>query len=399
MFLNQIDSSYSFQNKLILMRVDFNVPIDNGKITDDFRIRAALPTIRYILNKEGKLVLISHLGRPKGQVNSKYSLFPIVQRLQELIPEYDVFFAKDCIGEESKRHINALKASQVCVLENVRFHPEETKNEKYFSKELAHGANIFINNAFGSCHRAHSSVVGITSYVKTCLAGFLVEKELFQLQKLIETKNKPFVSILGGGKVSDKIDLVYRLLTYSDIVLIGGGMAYTFLAALGYQIGKSLCEHDKLDIAKRIISKAKEMNKHLILPKDVVVSQQISNNTPILTCPYNQIPSDKMGLDIGIQTQTLFNKYIEQAKTIFWNGPLGVFECKPFSQGTNLVIKSIAKATEKGAFSLIGGGDSASAIQKMGYENLFSHISTGGGASILFLSGANLPGVDVLKKS
>ena len=380
------------KNKRVLVRVDFNVPQDDvGKITDDSRIVGALPTIRYLVEQQAKVVLMSHLGRPKGEVNMKYSLAPAAERLSELLGQ-PVKMAKDVIGTDADQVVAGLKAGEVCLLENLRFHKEEEKNEPEFAKKLASYGDIYVNDAFGTAHRAHASTEGVAHYLPA-VSGFLIEKELQFLGKALEDPDRPFVAILGGAKVSDKIGVINNLLEKVDVLIIGGGMAFTFAKAQGGEIGKSLLEADRLDYAREMIEKAKRKGVQLLLPVDTVAADAFSNDAKIEVVPTEKIPEGYMGLDIGPKAQQAFADAIRSAKTVVWNGPMGVFEMSNFAKGTQAVAKALA---ESGATTIIGGGDSAAAVVQLGYGDKMSHISTGGGASLEYLEGLVLPGVAAL---
>ncbi len=386
----------SLSGKRVFTRVDFNVPLEGGRVTDDTRIRETLPTLRYAMEKGARLVLASHLGRPKGQPNPKYSLRPVAGKLAELLGK-PVEFASDCIGAEAEAKSKALGDGGVLVLENVRYHPEEEKNDEAFSKQLAALCDgLFVCDAFGSAHRAHASVVGITKFVEKAAAGFLMEKELAYLGKAVSNPDRPLVAILGGAKVSDKIEVIENLMKLADAMLIGGAMAYTFLKSQGIPIGKSLVEDDKLDLARKILSDAKHRNFKLLLPADHVLGEEVKAGTETDVAPINRTADFWMGLDIGPETIAAYKAVLATAKTIIWNGPMGVFELEPFSKGTLAIAKAVAEATEKGATSIIGGGDSVAAVQQAGVAGKISHISTGGGASLEFLGGRKLPGVEAL---
>lgn len=379
-------------NKKVLVRCDFNVPIDvNGHITDTKRIDESLKTINYLISKNSKIILCSHLGRPKGKFNKKYSLSPVANYLSKKLKR-NVFMAKDVIGESAKTLAKNLKSGEILLLENVRFHPEEEKNDKEFSKNLASLAEVYINDAFGTAHRAHSSTAGVTKYLPSG-CGFLIEKEIKIMGKALENPKRPFIAILGGAKVSDKIGVIKNLLEKVDTLIIGGGMAYTFMNALGYSIGESICENDKINLAKDIMISAKEKNIKFLIPVDNKVGLEYSPETEYKIVKSDSIPEGFMGLDIGPKTEKLFSDELKNAGTIIWNGPMGVFEWKNFESGTLSVAKAVA---ESGAISIIGGGDSAAAIEKLGYSNKMTHISTGGGASLKFLEGADLPGISSL---
>ncbi|HEV3421617.1 MAG TPA: phosphoglycerate kinase [Candidatus Acidoferrum sp.] len=384
------------RGKRVFIRVDFNVPLKDGVITDDTRIRETLPTLKLAIEKGGRLVLASHLGRPKGGPDPKYSLKPAAKKLEELLGK-PVAFAADCVGPDAEAKSKALKDGDVLVLENVRFHPEEEKNGEGFSKQLASLCDgVFVCDAFGSAHRAHASVVGITKFVKQAAAGLLMEKELTYIGKAISNPTRPFVAILGGAKVSDKIEVVENLMKIADAMLIGGGMAYTFLKARGIGIGKSLVEEDKLDLARKILLDVKQKNFRLLLPLDNVVTPEFKADAPTKVVEVSAIPSDQMGLDIGPKTIAAYSTEIAKSKTIVWNGPMGVFEMPAFAKGTLAIAQAVAAATTAGATSIVGGGDSVAAIHQSGLADKISHISTGGGASLEFLGGRKLPGVEAL---
>lgn len=384
------------KNKRVLVRVDFNVPFDeNNKITDDKRIVESLPTIKKIISEGGKVILMSHLGRPKGKRDPKYSLAPVSKKLSELI-NTDVKFAPDCIGEDIKAMTLELKPGEILLLENLRFHEEEEKNAPEFAKQLAELGDVYVNDAFGSAHRAHASTEGVTKYIQTCVAGYLMQKELNYLGKAIANPVRPFCAILGGAKISGKIDVINNLMDKVDILIIGGGMAFTFFKAQGLEIGKSLLESEKVQLASDLLNKLKKSKLKFLLPVDVVVASEFKNDSPSEVVKVENIPADKMGLDIGPETIKLFKETILNSKTIVWNGPMGVFEFDNFAKGTFEIANALAEATEKGAITVIGGGDSAAAISKAGLENQVTHVSTGGGASLEFLEGKVLPGVAAL---
>jgi phosphoglycerate kinase len=384
------------RGKRVFIRVDFNVPLKDGIVTDDTRIRETLPTLKLAMQKGGRLVLASHLGRPKGGPDPKYSLKPAARKLEELLGK-PVAFAADCVGQDAEAKSKALADGDVLVLENVRFHPEEEKNDEGFSKQLAALCDgVFVCDAFGSAHRAHASVVGITKFVQQSAAGLLMEKELNYIGKAISNPSRPFVAILGGAKVSDKIEVVENLMKIADAMLIGGGMAYTFLKAQGRSIGKSLVEEDKLDLARKILAEVKQKNFKLLLPLDNVITPEFKADAPNTTVDVDAIPADQMGLDIGPKTIAAYSAEIAKAKTIVWNGPMGVFEMPAFARGTLAIAKAVAAATDAGATSIVGGGDSVAAVHQSGVSGKISHISTGGGASLEFLGGRKLPGVEAL---
>ena len=380
--------------KKVLVRCDFNVPIDSetGKITDNRRIRAALPTIQYLLDHNAKVILCSHLGRPKGEFNLKYSLKPVAEELSKLLNK-DVKLAKDVIGESAKELTTNMKEGNIVLLENVRFHKEEEQNDPEYSKALASMAEIYVNDAFGTAHRAHSSTTGVADYLPA-VSGFLIEKELEFLGGALENPAHPFVAILGGAKVSDKIGVIENLLDKVDTLIIGGGMAYTFYKAQGHHIGTSICEEDKLDLAKSILEKAQEKGVKLLLPVDNHVSSEYSNNGEEKMVNSTEIPDGFMGLDIGPKTIEKFEEAVKDAKTVVWNGPLGVCEFDKFATGTKAVATMLSKID---AITIIGGGDSAAAIEKLGLADKMTHISTGGGASLEFLEGKTLPGIACLQ--
>jgi phosphoglycerate kinase len=387
------------KGKRVFIRVDFNVPLSDEtprKVTDDTRIRETLPTLRLAIERGARLVLASHLGRPKGKLNEKYSLAPARLKLAELLGG-PVEFAADCVGAEAEAKSRALADGGVLLLENVRFHAEEEANDESFSRQLAGLCDgLFVCDAFGSAHRAHASVVGITRFVTQAAAGLLMERELTYLGKAISNPDRPFVAVLGGAKVSDKIEVVENLMRIADAMIIGGGMAYTFFRAQGIDIGKSLVEEDKLDLARKILGEAKQRNFRLLLPSDHVVASEFKADAQMKTLPIARTPAGWMGLDIGPETVAAFSAELSRAKTIVWNGPMGVFEMPAFARGTLGVARAVALATAAGATSIVGGGDSVAAVHQAGVADKISHISTGGGASLEFLAGEKLPGVEAL---
>ena len=381
--------------KRVLVRCDFNVPLDGTKITDETRIVAALPTIKYLLDHNAAVILCSHLGRPKGEFNMKYSLAPVAERLSEKLDK-KVVLAKDVIGPDAQKCVSEMKPGDVVLLENVRFHKEEEKNDPEFAKKLASFAEIYVNDAFGTAHRAHASTEGVAHYLPA-VAGFLIGKELDVMGKALENPARPFVAILGGAKVSDKIGVITNLLEKVDTLIIGGGMSYTFQKALGGSIGKSLCEEDKIDLAREMLEKAKEKGVRILLPVDNICGQEFSNDTLRITVHSKQIPDGWEGMDIGPQTQALFAAEIANAATVVWNGPMGVFEFPNFAGGTRAIAQALAD--NHNCVSIIGGGDSAAAVEQMGYADKMTHISTGGGASLEYLEGKELPGIAVIQNA
>jgi len=379
-------------NKRVIVRVDFNVPMNkSGEITDDKRIKGALETINYLIDNNCKVILMSHLGRPKDTYDEKYSLKPIAKRLSKLLGQ-DIIFANDTIGKDAKEKAANLKNGQILLLENVRFYKEEKKNDKAFAKELASMADVFVNDAFGTAHRAHASTAGIADYLPA-VCGFLIKKEIEIMGQALKNPKRPFVAILGGAKVSDKIGVIENLLDKVDSLIIGGGMAYTFLKAKGYQIGESICEDDKINLAKELMKKAEEKNVRLMLPIGSIVAKEFKNDTEFKYVPSDAMPDGWMGVDIGSLTIEKFTNEIKKARTIVWNGPMGVFEFENFAKGTSEIAKAVSEAD---AVSIIGGGDSAAAIEILGYADKVTHISTGGGASLEFLEGKILPGIECL---
>ncbi len=379
--------------KKVLVRVDYNVPMDKeGNITDDTRIRATIPTLEYLLSKNAAVILASHLGRPKGKVAPEFSLKPVAQRLSQLLFGREVQFAADCVGPEARRMSAALGSGQLLLLENLRFHAEEEKNDPDFAKQLAGLAEILVNDAFGVSHRAHASVHGITKYIPA-VSGFLMDKELLFLGQAVTNPARPFVAIIGGAKVSDKIGVIENLLHKVDTLIIGGGMANTFLAAQGYQTGKSLVEADKLELARELMAAAKTKGVSLLLPEDVVAADRFAADADRKTVPVDQIPAEWMALDIGPASAASYAAALTGAKTVVWNGPMGVFEFDAFAVGTEAVARAVAAS---GAKSIVGGGDSVAALEKLKLAGKITHISTGGGASLEFLEGKELPGIAAL---
>ena len=381
-------------NKKVLVRCDFNVPLDKetGKITNDLRIVAALPTIKYLLENNAKVILCSHLGKPKGEIKPELSLKPVANRLSEYLG-FEVKFSKDIVGENAKELSKELKPGKAILLENVRFDPREEKNDKEFSKELASLAEIYVNDAFGTAHRAHSSTVGVAEFLPAA-CGFLIEKEVEMLGDNLNNPERPFVAILGGAKVSDKIKVIENLLEKVDSIIIGGGMTYTFLKAMGYEIGNSICELDRIDIAKETIEKAEKKGVKLLFPIDTVCGKEFSNEAETIVVDSKEIPKGWQGLDIGPKAIEEFTQVLKNAKTVIWNGPLGVFEFEKFAKGTNAIAKVLS---EINAITIVGGGDSVAAVEKGGFSDKITHISTGGGATLEYLEGKELPGIECLE--
>lgn len=387
----------NFSGKKALIRVDFNVPLDKAyNITDDTRMQAAVPTIKKILDDGGSAILMSHLGRPKQGPEEKYSLKHLVNHLSELLKGVNVHFASDCVGEEAEEKASQLQSGEVLLLENTRFHPEETKGDEELAKKMARLGDVYVNDAFGSAHRAHSSTTTVAQYFDEKAAGYLLKAELENADKILNNAEKPFTAIMGGAKISDKIEIIERLLDRVDNLIIGGGMSYTFFHAMGGKVGDSLVEEDKLDLANELIRKAKDKGVHLHLPIDSVIADKFDNDANIKIANNHAIEDGWMGLDIGPEAREVFAQNIERSKTILWNGPMGVFEMPNFAEGTRRIAEAVVNATEKGAFSLIGGGDSAAAVNNLGYGEKVSYVSTGGGALLEHMEGKELPGVKAL---
>ncbi|MBL7112373.1 MAG: phosphoglycerate kinase [Bacteroidales bacterium] len=391
--------NYDFKGKKAIMRVDFNVPLNNQlEVTDDTRIRAALPSIKKIIEKGGAAILMSHLGRPKEGPEEKFSLKHIVPRLSELLGK-EAKFASDCIGEETLEIKKALQPGDVLLLENLRFYKEETKGDEIFAGKLAEGADVYVNDAFGTAHRAHASTTIVTKFFPNdSMFGYLIINELNSMDKVLHENQKPFTAVMGGAKVSDKILIIENLLDKVDILIIGGGMTYTFIKAQGGNIGSSLCEEDKLDMALDLIKKAEARGVKLLLPVDNIVAEKFDNEAATKMMPINKVPDGWMGLDIGPETIALFSEAIQKSKTILWNGPMGVFEMSNFQNGTKSVALAIADATGAGAFSLVGGGDSVAAVNKYQLKDKVSYVSTGGGAMLEYIEGKELPGIAAIRK-
>ena len=383
------------KGKRVLVRVDFNVPLEDGNVTDDTRIRESLPTIRKIIASGGKCILMSHLGRPKGKRAMEFSLNPAAQRLSELLKQ-PVIMATDCVGEEIEKATKRMEAGQVMLLENLRFHPEEEKNDPGFSQQLAKLGDVYVNDAFGSAHRAHASTEGITKFLKPAVAGYLMKKELDYLGKALAQPARPFVAVLGGSKISGKIDVIENLIGKVDSILIGGGMAYTFFKAMGEEIGNSIVELDKVDLAHSLIKQAATSKTKLVLPADSRVAEELKAGVPTEVRSNRALRESDTAGDIGPEAEKNYAEIIGKAKTVVWNGPMGVFEIAEFAHGTKAVADALVEATKAGAVTVVGGGDSAAAMKKFGLEDGVSHVSTGGGASLEFLEGKDLPGVVAL---
>jgi phosphoglycerate kinase len=395
-------SQHNFKNEKALVRVDFNVPLDDHfHITDDTRMRAAIPTIKKILGDGGSVILMSHLGRPKGGPEDKFSLKHLLPHLKKLLPEVSVLFSNDCIGAEAEQKAKDLKPGEVLLLENLRFHKEEEKGNEEFAKKLSLLGDVYVNDAFGTAHRAHASTAVIAQFFPTDkkMFGLLMNAEVSNADKVLNSSEKPFTAILGGAKVSDKIEIIENLLKKANNIIIGGGMAYTFLKAQGSEIGNSLCEEDKLDLANDILSKAKAQNVVFLLPVDSVVADKFSEDADTKIVSNNNIEKGWMGLDIGPESIKIFSKTIMESKTILWNGPMGVFEMKKFQTGTKAIAEAIAKATENGAYSLVGGGDSVAAINEFHLADKVSYVSTGGGALLEYFEGKELPGIKAINQN
>jgi phosphoglycerate kinase len=395
-------SEHNFKGEKALVRVDFNVPLDdNFKITDDTRMRAAIPTIKKILNDGGSVILMSHFGRPKSGPEDKFSLKHLLPHLKELLKPATVLFSSDCIGEEAKQKSSALKPGEVLLLENLRFHKEEEKGDEAFAKKLSELGDVYVNDAFGTAHRAHASTAVIAQFFPPDkkMFGLLMNAEVSNADKVLNSSEKPFTAILGGAKVSDKIEIIQNLLKKANNIIIGGGMAYTFLKAQGNEIGNSLCEEDKLDLANEILSDAKEKNVKIYLPADSVVADKFAEDAQTKIVNNDHIEKGWMGLDIGPESIKLFSKTILDSKTILWNGPMGVFEMKKFQAGTKAIAEAVAKATENGAYSLVGGGDSVAAVNEFGLSDKVSYVSTGGGALLEYFEGKELPGIKAIESA
>jgi phosphoglycerate kinase len=388
--------SEDVSGRKVLVRVDFNVPLKDGRVADDTRIRAHLPALRRLIDAGARIALVSHLGRPKGGPDPKYTLRPVGEALAEILGR-PVRFVEDCVGEPVVRALNVLKPGEILLLENVRFHPEEEKNDPAFSRVLAAPFDAFVMDAFSAAHRAHASTRGV-SEVLPSFAGDLIVREMEMLSSARDNPRKPFVLILGGAKVSDKIGVIENLLSRVDSILIGGGMAFTFLKAQGYEIGRSLLEADRVDFAAEMLLRARERGIRILLPEDLVTAEKVEPGQPVRVVPATGIEADQLGLDIGPQTRELFRSVILEARTVLWNGPMGVFEIPEFAEGTKAVAQALADATEQGALTVVGGGDSAAAVAELGYAGRVSHVSTGGGASLEYFEGKALPGIEPVRE-
>lgn len=387
----------SFENIHVLVRTDLNVPLTNDrKVADTTKIEASLQTIDNIIDQGGIPVIMSHLGRPKGEKNLKYSLKPVADHFKDVLG-YDVLFAEDCIGDETQKLAADAKMGQIIILENLRFHPEERANDDEFAKKLASLGEAYVNDAFGTAHRAHASTSKVAEYFDHKYAGHLMMEEIYQLKGMINKPVSPFIAVIGGAKINGKIDVLMNLINKCDSILIGGGMMFTFLKAQGYEIGNSIVEDDQLETARSVIKKAEDEGVNLLLPSDVVVADKFDNDADYKTVAAEEINSGDFGMDIGKKTQEWYYNLISESKTVFWNGPMGVFEMENFAKGTLKIAEAMAKATLSGAKTIVGGGDSAAAMNKLGFENKVSHVSTGGGASLEFLEGKKLPGIEALE--
>lgn len=388
---------FNFSGKRVLIRVDFNVPLNKElQITDDIRIVSSLPSINKIIKDGGIPILMSHLGRPDGQAIAKYSLKPVAEYLQDKCG-YKVHFSNECIGESAQEIVNNAKAGEIVLLENLRFHKEEEANDDNFAKELAKLGDVYVNDAFGTAHRAHASTYQVALHFQDRFCGYLIQSELKYLGEAVDNPIRPFVAVIGGAKISGKIDVINNLLSKCDYILIGGGMVFTFFKAMGLEIGKSLLEADRLEMAGNLIAKAKDMNVKLLLPTDIVVADKFDNDANIRLVMMNEIGVDDIGMDIGAESQKNYSDIIRNAKTVVWNGPMGVFEMSNFANGTFAIASALADATQNGANTIVGGGDSAAAIKQMNFEDKVSHVSTGGGASLEYLEGKELPGIKALE--